>query len=45
MLNLDFSLQELKQAILKSKNRAPGPDQLTYFMFKHMDDRVLGVLL
>ena len=44
-LNLDFSLRELKEAISESKNRAPGLDQLTYNMFKHMDDRVLGVFL
>ena len=44
-LDLDFTLRELKQAIQKARNSAPGPDRLSFLMFKHLDDRVLDVIL
>ena len=44
-LNLDFTLQELKQAIQEARNSAPGPDRLSFLMFKHLEDWVLDVIL
>ena len=37
-LNLDFTIGELKQVIRSAKNSAPGPDQLSFLMFKHLED-------
>ena len=44
-LNLDFTIWELKQVIRSAKNSAPGPDRLSFLMFKHLEDRVLRVFL
>ena len=44
-LNLDFTIWELKQVIRSAKNSAPGPDRLSFLMFKHLDDRVMRVFL
>lgn len=44
-VNVFFSLQELKRAIAKGKNSAPGLDNLYYEMFNHLSDLVLEELL
>ena len=44
-INLDFTLQELKDCISSRKNSASGLDKLSYTMFKHMSDSTLDIWL
>ena len=43
--NLPFSMAELKDAILKSNNSAPGHDNIHYQLLSHLPGPVLSVLL
>ena len=43
--NLPFSIEELKDAILKSNNSAPGQDDIHYQMLSHLPMSVLNILL
>ena len=45
IINLDFTLQELKDCISSRKNSASGLDKLSYSMLKHMSDSTLGIWL
>ena len=44
-INVDFTLQELKDCISGRKNSASGLDKLSYSMFKHMSDTTLDIWL
>jgi ribonuclease HI len=43
--NIPFSMQELKTALLKSNNSAPGPDSIHYQLLTHLSDKSLTLLL
>ena len=44
-INLDFTIQELKDCISSRKNSASGLDKLSYSMFKNMSDSTLSIWL
>lgn len=43
--NVPFSLAELKAALAKCKNSAPGKDEICYVMLRHLSDAGLQKLL
>ena len=43
--NIPFTLNELKDSILKSNNSASGPDDIHYQLISHLSDSALLVLL
>ena len=43
--NEPFSLMELKDALLKCNNSAPGPDDIHYQLLTHLSDASLEILL
>ena len=43
--NESFSLMELKDALLKCNNSAPGPDDIHYQLLTHLSDPSLEILL
>ena len=45
LINVDFSLAELKSVIRGAKNTAPGVDKICYVMFQHLSDNALSVIL
>ena len=44
-LNSPFTLNELQQCLAKCKDTAPGPDQITNSMLKHLNESSLIVML
>ena len=45
VLNVKITLKELTRAIRISRNSAPGPDKITYNVYKHLPSVCLRVLL
>ena len=43
--NMPFSITELKSALIKSNESAPGPDDITYSMIKHVPENTLSFIL
>lgn len=43
--NLLFNINELKDAITKTNNSAPGPDEIHYQFIRHLPPEVLTILL
>ena len=43
--NIDFSLRELKNALLGSKNTSPGPDDIHYEIIRNLPESGLKILL
>ncbi|GFX38829.1 probable RNA-directed DNA polymerase from transposon X-element [Trichonephila clavipes] len=43
--NCDFTLTELKQALLQAHNTSPGPDGITYTMLRHLHPNSLANIL
>lgn len=41
----DFSLREMRRALKGSNNSAPGPDQLSYVMFRQLPEEALEIVL
>uniref|UniRef100_A0A3Q2PCB4 Reverse transcriptase domain-containing protein n=1 Tax=Fundulus heteroclitus TaxID=8078 RepID=A0A3Q2PCB4_FUNHE len=44
-MNYPFSIGELKRALCKTRNSAPGKDEVCYIMLRHVSDHVLNKLL
>ena len=45
LYNNSFSMDELKDALLKSNSSAPGPDNIHYNLMTHLPHTVLNILL
>ena len=44
-LNQTFTLHELKQTLMHTKNTAPGGDKITYLMLKHLPPNFTNIIL